>query len=97
MTHSAILLQNAESGECNGRTWAATAGKWRYKPTGWDSGKSATLQHEGQEVQLQYSSSAFEDFLDAMSRIRNECNRRSQCVAPLKASAGERSGQMSRV
>ncbi|MET9962208.1 hypothetical protein ABZ128_24660 [Streptomyces sp. NPDC006326] len=74
-------------------------GKWTYTPgsTGWAPDTSATLQHEGQEVGLHYSSSIFEDFLEAMCRIQNEFNLRSQEVAPFTTPVGDCSGQMSRV
>ncbi len=97
--HSAMFSPSADGGECNGHTGATTVGKWTYTPvsTSWDPDKSATLQHEGQEVPLHYSSSIFEDFLQVMSRIQNEFNRRSQYATPFTTSLGERSGQMSRV
>ncbi|MEU3407012.1 hypothetical protein ABZ766_24145 [Streptomyces sp. NPDC006670] len=74
-------------------------GKWTYTPVSTDSApeKGATLRHEGLEVGLHYSSSIFEDFLDAVRGIQREFDRRSQEAAPRKAPAGERSGQTSRV
>ncbi|MEU8432548.1 hypothetical protein AB0F18_06475 [Streptomyces sp. NPDC029216] len=73
-------------------------GKWTYTPVSPGSAleKGATLQHEGLEVDLHYSSSIFEDFLDVVYRIQNEFNRRFHEAAPLKTSVAERSGQMFR-
>ncbi|WP_079429021.1 hypothetical protein [Streptomyces sp. 3211.6] len=82
----------------DGQNRAARVGKWTYTPvsTGSALEKGATLQCEGLEVDLQYSSSVFEDFLDVVRRIQNEFNRRSQEAASLKTPAGECSGQMFR-
>ncbi|MET9887351.1 hypothetical protein ABZZ20_30280 [Streptomyces sp. NPDC006430] len=70
-------------------------GNWTY--TGWTQDKSATLLHEGLEVDLHYTSTIFEDFLEAMSRIQSDFNRRSPEVGPFKTTVGEPTGQISRV
>ncbi|MER5810949.1 hypothetical protein ABT143_22630 [Streptomyces sp. NPDC002033] len=54
---------------------AAKAGEWTY--TGWTPVKGATLCKEGHEVDLHYSSSIFEDFLEEMNRIQSEFSRRA--------------------
>lgn len=89
---------SADSDVRDGQIRAARVGKWTYTVSEDPAlEKGATLRHEGLEVGLHYSSSIFEDFLDAVFRIQTEFNRRSQEAAPLKAPAGERSGQTSRV
>lgn len=97
--HKAAFPLSAENDGRDGHNRAAKVGKWTYTPlaTGSTPDRSATLRSEGQEVDLRYSSSIFEDFLEAVHRIESEFNRRSQEAAPLRAPAGEYSGQMSRV
>ncbi|MEU3776590.1 hypothetical protein AB0F11_25995 [Streptomyces sp. NPDC032472] len=94
-----MFPQSTESDGRSGHTGAARVGKWTYTPapTDWAQDKSATLHDEEQEVDLHYSSSIFEEFLEAMSRIQNDFNQRSQDVARFKTAVGERCGQMSRV
>ncbi|MFH7593583.1 hypothetical protein WDV06_00560 [Streptomyces racemochromogenes] len=74
-------------------------GKWTYTPVPAGSApeRGATLRCEGLEVDLQYSSSVLEDFLDVVGRIQTEFNRRSQEAAPFRTAAGgECSGRMFR-
>ncbi|MCY0924025.1 hypothetical protein OS965_38895 [Streptomyces sp. H27-G5] len=49
------------------------------------------------EVDLNYSSSIFADFLDRMCMIQDEFNRRSQSASSSEVPADECSGQGSRV
>lgn len=93
--HSAIFPRSAESNAHRVRIGPTRVGKWTY--TGWTPDKTATLQHEGREVDLHYSSSIFEDFLESMSRIQNEFVLRSPDAGPFKKSIREGSGQISRV
>ncbi|MFJ5551185.1 hypothetical protein [Streptomyces sp. NPDC093225] len=83
----------------DGQTRTARVGKWTYTPVppGAAEETDATLHREGLEVNLHYSSSIFEDFLDTVFRIQDEFNRRSQEVAALKAPTGESRGRMPRV
>ncbi|GHE58259.1 hypothetical protein [Streptomyces vinaceus] len=62
---------------------AARMGKWTFTPASSDraQGETAALHHEGRKIELNYSSSIFEDFLEAMSSIRHEFNRRSHGTA----------------
>ncbi|GAA3243759.1 hypothetical protein [Streptomyces lavendulae] len=83
----------------NLRTDGTSVGKWTYTAVsaGWAFHESATLHHEGQEISLHYSSSIFEDFLEAMRAIENDFTRRLQEAAVVEPSAGERSGRNSLV
>lgn len=58
-------------------------GKWTFTPASSDRthGENATLHDEGRKIELNYSSSIFEDFLKVISTIHREFNRRSQDVA----------------
>ncbi|MBZ9599550.1 MULTISPECIES: hypothetical protein [Streptomyces] len=57
------------------------------------------LEHENQEVELRFSSAAFEDFLHTMRRIQVEFERGlgPESGRPATAAAGERSGGFARV
>lgn len=65
------------------RPGVARMGKWTFTPASSDRtrGENASLHHEGRKIELNYSSSIFEDFLKAISKIHHEFNRRSQDVA----------------
>lgn len=98
--HSAIFPQSAEGEGRDVRADGTRVGKWTYTPVAaaWAPNESATLHHEGRDdVYLDYSSSVFEDFLEAMSTIENDFTRRFQEAASVKPSADERSGRNSRV
>ncbi|MGO4456936.1 hypothetical protein AB4039_06335 [Streptomyces sp. M-16] len=74
-------------------------GKWTYTAVsaGWAMHEGATLHHDGKDVDLHYSSSIFEDFLEAMRAIENDFTRRFQEATVVEPSAGERSGRNSLV
>ncbi|MET8752061.1 hypothetical protein ACFXPI_03760 [Streptomyces sp. NPDC059104] len=74
-------------------------GNWTYTAVsaGWAMHEGATLHRDGKDVDLHYSSSIFEDFLEAMSAIENDFTRRFQEAAVVEPSAGERSGRNSLV
>ncbi|MFJ6718660.1 MULTISPECIES: hypothetical protein [unclassified Streptomyces] len=85
--HAEIFLRSAgRYGHVVG-TEGARVGEWTY--TGWTPSKGATLRNEGCEVDLHYSSSIFEDFLEEMSRIQNEFRRRSPNTEPRETALGE--------
>ncbi|WP_329199150.1 MULTISPECIES: hypothetical protein [unclassified Streptomyces] len=71
------------------------AGKWTY--TSWTPDKGATLRSQRREVDLHYSSSIFEDFLEAMNRIQDEFSRRSPLTGPAETVVSECSGEIPRV
>ncbi|WP_133900082.1 hypothetical protein [Streptomyces sp. KS 21] len=97
--HSAIFPQSSEGDGRSVRAGATRVGKWTYTPvsTDWAPNESATLHREGREVDLHYSSSVFEDFLEAMSAIENDFGRRFQEAASVEPSVGEHSGRNSLV
>lgn len=74
-------------------------GKWTFTPglPGLTPGKTATLQSEGMEVDLNYSSSIFADFLDRMRMIQDEFNRRSRRTSSPEIPADDYFKQASRV
>ncbi|MFD3545512.1 hypothetical protein ACFWUW_07805 [Streptomyces sp. NPDC058655] len=74
-------------------------GKWMFTPLSTDGGKTrnATLEHESLEIDLQYSSSIFEDFLHTMSMIQIDFGRRSGKAAPSATPARECSDGSARV
>ncbi|MGW7189813.1 hypothetical protein [Streptomyces sp. NPDC054838] len=76
-------------------TRATRAGKWTY--TAWTPEKGATLHQEGQQVDLHYSSSIFEDFLETMNRLQADFGRRSSDAGPGPSgiSTDERPGKTS--
>ncbi|MFJ9641584.1 hypothetical protein ACWEPM_19515 [Streptomyces sp. NPDC004244] len=80
---------------------ATRMGNWTFTPgsTGLGLGPvaNATLQYEGKKIELNYSSSIFEDFLHAMSTIRSEFNRRSTPPTASGTRADEHAGMASRV
>ncbi|MFJ3975837.1 hypothetical protein [Streptomyces sp. NPDC090021] len=57
------------------------------------------LEHENQEVELRFSSAAFEDFLHTMRRIQAEFERGlgPEGLGPAAAAAVDRSDGLSRV
>ncbi|MFF0216634.1 hypothetical protein [Streptomyces vinaceus] len=77
---SAIFQRHAEEGGDLADPGAARMGKWTFTPASSDRAQdeTAALHLEGLKVELNYSSSIFEDFLEAMSSIRHEFDRRSQ-------------------
>ncbi|MFK0254934.1 hypothetical protein [Streptomyces sp. NPDC090445] len=75
-------------------------GNWTFTPgsSGLGPGLNATLQHEGRKIELNYTSSIFEDFLHAMSAIHSEFDRRSTPpAAPSATCVGVYAGMASRV
>ncbi|MFJ3203000.1 hypothetical protein [Streptomyces sp. NPDC086989] len=81
------------------RAGAARLGNWTYTPasTPWAVDENGVLCHEGRDIDLHYSSTVFEDFLDAMSAIEYDFTRRFQGAAPAEPSVDERSGRNSHV
>ncbi|MFI6148328.1 hypothetical protein [Streptomyces sp. NPDC051109] len=79
----AIFHRLSEEEDVPVRTGGARMGKWTFTPASSDraQGGNAALHHEGLKIELNYSSSIFEDFLEAMSSIRHEFNRRSHGAA----------------
>ncbi|MFB7787484.1 hypothetical protein ACFY0N_39130 [Streptomyces vinaceus] len=77
---SAIFQRHSEEEHDPADPGAARMGKWTFTPASSDRAQdeTAALHLEGLKIELNYSSSIFEDFLEAMSSIRNEFNRRSQ-------------------
>ncbi|MFJ6721691.1 MULTISPECIES: hypothetical protein [unclassified Streptomyces] len=90
--HAEIFLRSAGRYGYVVGTEGARAGDWTY--TGWTPHKAATLRNEGREVDLHYSSSIFEDFLEEMSRIQNEFRRRSPNSGPSETAVGECFGEI---
>ncbi|MFD0380369.1 hypothetical protein [Streptomyces sp. NPDC127112] len=90
----------AQSDVRGGHGGAAKAGKWTYTPvpagSAPEQGATLRCECEGLEVDLQYSSSVLEDFLDVVGRIQTEFNRRSQEAARFRTAADECSGRMFR-
>ncbi|WKD36962.1 hypothetical protein [Streptomyces xanthophaeus] len=78
-------------------TGTARIGKWTFTPgsTGSSEFRNATLQDEGLEIDLRYSSSVLEDFLRTMTMIQVEFDRRSGSTAP-STTVDERPGGSSR-
>lgn len=78
-------------------TGSTRIGKWTFTPgsTGSSETRNATLQDEGPEIDLSYSSSVLEDFLRTMSMIQGEFDRRSGNTAPSTV-GDEHSGGSSR-
>ncbi|WP_406183316.1 hypothetical protein [Streptomyces sp. NBC_01006] len=78
---------------------AARMGKWTFTPASTDRTQSETaaLHHEGLTIELNDSSSIFEDFLEVISSIHHEFNRRSHGVAMSGMCADDRFRQDSRV
>ncbi|MFD3729754.1 hypothetical protein [Streptomyces sp. NPDC058671] len=74
-------------------------GKWRYTPPSTVCGETqnATLGNEDLKIDLRYSSSILDDFLQAMSVIQTEFGRRMGNVAAPATTAGECSGGSSHV
>ncbi|MBW5481087.1 hypothetical protein [Streptomyces bambusae] len=75
-------------------------GKWTYTPAptdSWASNENARLHREGRDVDLHYSSAVLEDFLEAMSAIEDEFDRRSREAAPFGNSVVERLERISGV
>lgn len=97
--HSAIFPRVPEEDGHGVHAGGTRVGKWTYTAVsaGWAFHESATLHREDQEVDLHYSSSVFEDFLEAMSAIENDFTRRFQEAAVVEPSTGERSGRNSLV
>ncbi|MEV0986068.1 hypothetical protein [Streptomyces sp. NPDC049949] len=79
----AIFQRHPEEEDVPVRPGVDRMGKWTFTPASSDRarGENAALQHEGLKIELNYSSSIFEDFLEAMSSIRHEFNRRSHGTA----------------
>ncbi|MEU6891080.1 hypothetical protein ABZ934_04650 [Streptomyces sp. NPDC046557] len=91
-----MFPQNAEGGgDGEGDTRATRAGGWTY--TAWTPEKGATLHQEGQKVDLHYSSSIFEDFLETMNRLQAEFGRRSSDAGPSGATTEEHAEKATRV
>lgn len=88
-----------EEGEGGGgfHTGTTRIGKWTFTPgsTGCSESRHATLEDEGLEIDLCYSSSVLEDFLHTMSMIQIDFDRRSGSAAPSMA-VGARPGGSSR-
>ncbi|MFF4105255.1 hypothetical protein [Streptomyces sp. NPDC001903] len=80
---SAIFHRHSEEEDDPVRPGVSRMGKWTFTPasSGRAQDEAATLHHEGLKIELNYSSSIFEDFLEAMSSIRHEFNRRSHGAA----------------
>ncbi|MFD3676721.1 hypothetical protein [Streptomyces sp. NPDC058613] len=95
------LRRTAEEDEQGGGFHSRTIriGKWMFTPLSTDGCKTrnATLEHESLEIDLQYSSSIFEDFLHTMSMIQIEFCRRSGKTTPSATTVGECSGGSPRV
>ncbi|MER5933726.1 hypothetical protein [Streptomyces sp. NPDC002054] len=74
-------------------------GKWTFMPrsTGWPRAENATLQYEDLEIDLNYSSSVLEDFLETMRMIQIEFDRRIENTASSTTPVDEHSGRDSRV
>lgn len=89
-----------EEGEGGGgfHTGTTRIGNWTFTPgsTGCSESRHATLEDEGLEIDLCYSSSVLEDFLHTMSMIQVDFNRRSGSTAPSTAAVDECSGGSSR-
>lgn len=92
--HAAVIPQRAkDDSDCVGLR--GTAGKWTY--TAWTPQKNATLNHEGRDVELDHSWSAFEDFLKAVNGLQDEFSRRSSTTGPSMPPACGCPGEISRV
>ncbi|MFA7768242.1 hypothetical protein ACGFNX_30360 [Streptomyces sp. NPDC048723] len=87
-----------DEGGGNFHTGTTRIGKWTFTPGSAGSSKirNATLEDEGLEIDLSYSSSVLEDFLRTMSMIQVEFDRRSGNSAPASTAVDERSGGCSR-
>ncbi|MFF3085998.1 hypothetical protein ACFVRB_13275 [Streptomyces nojiriensis] len=74
-------------------TGTTRIGKWTFTPgsAGRSESRNATLEDEGLEIDLSYSSSILEDFLRTMSMIQVEFDRRSGSAAR-PTTVDERSG-----
>ncbi|MEU8837782.1 hypothetical protein AB0D97_01455 [Streptomyces roseus] len=85
----AIFHRRSDEEDVPVRPGVARMGKWTFTPAPLDrtQGETAALHHEGLKIDLNYSSSIFEDFLETMSSIRHEFNRRSYGAA-LPATCG---------
>ncbi|MFJ7585913.1 hypothetical protein ACIQZO_00665 [Streptomyces sp. NPDC097617] len=61
----------------------ARMGKWTFMPASSDrtQGENATLHHEGREIELNYSASVVEDFLEEIGAIHREFDLRSRDAA----------------
>ncbi|MFG2715059.1 hypothetical protein ACGFX2_31530 [Streptomyces goshikiensis] len=79
----ATFLRYTEEEGATVRRGAAPMGKWTFTPASSDrsQGTNATLHQDDLHVDLNYSSSIFEDFLEAINAIHHEFNRRSREVA----------------
>lgn len=95
----AIFQGHAEGEGLPVRSVAARMGKWTFTPASSDRapGENAALHHEGLKIELNYSSSIFEDFLETISMIHHEFNRRSYGVAASGMGSDGRVRQASRV
>ncbi|MFD7837183.1 hypothetical protein [Streptomyces sp. NPDC059761] len=96
---SAILRRYSEEDDLPVRPVVARMGKWTFTPASTDraQGEIAALHHEGLKIELNDSSSIFEDFLEVISSIHHEFNRRSHGVAMSGMCSDSRFGQDSRV
>ncbi|MFI5830938.1 hypothetical protein ACIA6C_27445 [Streptomyces sp. NPDC051578] len=93
--HAEIFLRSAGGLGLGASASTTRAGEWTY--TSWTPDKGATLRSQRHEVDLHYSSSIFEDFLEAMNRIQNEFSRRSPHTDPAQTAVSECSGETPRV
>ncbi|MFE2143470.1 hypothetical protein ACFXA3_17305 [Streptomyces sp. NPDC059456] len=94
-----MFSQSVKGEGGSARSRGPRLGNWTYTPasTPWAVDDIGVLCHEGQDIDLHYSSTVFEDFLDAMSAIECDFTRRFHGTAPAEPSADERSGRNSRV
>lgn len=92
--HHAEISPRSVDGQGHGVAVGATrADDWTY--TGWTPQKGPTLRNEGRGVDLHYSSSILEGFLEEMDRIQSEFCRRSPDIGPSEIAVGEYSGETS--
>ncbi|MFK0045089.1 hypothetical protein ACIQU4_13420 [Streptomyces sp. NPDC090741] len=96
---SAIFQRRSDEEDLPVRPGAARMGKWTFTPASSDraQGENASLHHEGLKIELNNSSSIFEDFLEVISSIHHEFIRRSHGVAVSGMCADGRLRQDSRV
>ncbi|MFD5509998.1 hypothetical protein ACFWIB_19755 [Streptomyces sp. NPDC127051] len=96
---SAIFRRYPEGDDLSVRPVVARMGKWTFTPASTDraQGENAALHHEGLTIELNDSSSIFEDFLEVISSIHHEFNRRSHDVAVSWMCEEDRFRQDSRV
>ncbi|WP_406385952.1 hypothetical protein [Streptomyces sp. NBC_00211] len=95
-----MISQRTEGEGRSARAGATRVGESTYSPasTGWAGRESGILHHEGRDIDLCYSSSVFEDFLEAMTAIEYDFTRRFLGgTTSVKPSVDERPGQNSRV